>query len=207
MDRARSHQNLGGFSFIELLITLSVLAILSSVALANLSSSWSKARLVSTTRALENWLSEQRRQAMSQNHTYRICIDENNKKLFSSIYSITSEMPVSCSDISADSKIGIFGIDDNFGSGYENLTFKTCTANNKKVSAILLSHQGFSNDIVSDDSPCEEEAPTEDGVVEIRLRHPDQEEQRCIRIISPIGMIRDGSTEGASTKCRYDNTY
>ena len=74
------------------------------------------------------------------------------------------------------------------------------------MSAILLSHQGFSDHIMSDDSPCEEEAPTEDGVVEIRLRHPDQEEQRCIRIISPIGMIRDGRTEKGSSDCHYDKT-
>ena len=205
MYRPRTHQHLDGFSFVELLITISIFGILSSIALVNLSSSWSKARLVSTTRELENWLSEQRRYAMSQNLTYRICIDENNKKLFSTIDSSTGS--VSCTGVSSDPNAGVFDLDSNFGNGNEDLKLEACTAENKKVGVILFSHQGFSDQIISDDDRCKEEPPTGDGVLELRLKHPDLKQQRCIRIISPIGMIRDGSTQGQSPKCHYDKTY
>ena len=205
MRRSFTQQQLNGFSFIELLITITIIGILSGIAFVNLSSSWNKTRLLSTTRALENWLSEQRRTAMSQSLTYQICIDEDNKELYSSLYSSTSSLP--CKDIPSSSKISIFDVDKNYGNDYEELELKTCTTEGEKINALLFSHQGFSDQIVSDDEPCEGEAPKADGVLELRLKHPSLEQQRCIRIISPIGMIRDGSTQGEPPKCRYDNAY
>lgn len=201
MRGSLTQQQLNGFSFIELLITISIIGILSSIALVNLTSSWNRNRLVSTTRALENWLSEQRRNAMTQSLTYQICIDENSKVLFSS----TSILP--CDKITSNSKISTFNINKNFGNGYEKLELSSCTTENKKINALLFSHQGFSDHNLSVNELCDEESPKGDGVLELKLKHPSLEQQRCIKIISPIGMIRDGSTQDDPSRCQYDNSY
>ena len=184
-----------GFTLVELIITISIIGILSSIALVNLSSTWSKNRLLSTTRDLKIWLSEQRSYAKTQNITCRITIDHVNQRLISTRYSGLSNQP--CKGGRSDNKAGIFDLAENFGNDSDKLSLISTPSIDPAHSegGILFSLQGFSqNHQLS--SP---------GTLELRLVHADLQQQRCIRIISPIGMIRDGRTLANDPQCRYDS--
>ena len=90
MNNHQKNSEARAFTLIELLITVSILGILSSIAMVNLSSTWTRSRLLSTTRDLENWLNDQRRYAMNNNLTCRVSIDHNKKQLLSSIEGLSA---------------------------------------------------------------------------------------------------------------------
>ena len=100
-----------GFTLIELIITISLIGILSSIALVNLSSSWSKNRLLATTRDLKSWLSEQRSYAKTHSITCIITIDHINQRLISTRYLDQSNQP--CKGYTSGSTAGIFDLATN----------------------------------------------------------------------------------------------
>jgi len=197
MNHLHSSSDHNGFSFLELLITVSIIGILSTVSLVNLSRSWHKERLLSTTRELENWLSDQRRHAMNGNLTCRIEIDHVNKRLISTIDSSHGIEP--CDVNASTSQPGIFNLATSFGNGSEGLSLASTptTYQNHKTGGLRFSFRGFSQNYQL----------TSEEKLELRLSHVNLGRQRCIRIISPIGMMRDGFAMDASSPCRYDNAY
>jgi len=190
------HRHQAGFSLVELIITVSILGILSSIALVNLSSSWTSTRLSSTTRGLENWLSDQRRYATTHNLTCLITIDHANKRLVSTMYANQNQQP--CTGTSQDSNADTFDLAADFGRGSEKLSLASTPSTDPSHTdgGILFSLQGLSQN----------HQLSSEGVLELRLTHADLQEQRCIRIISPIGMIRDGRSDNSDSKCHYDKT-
>jgi prepilin-type N-terminal cleavage/methylation domain-containing protein len=184
-----------GFSLIELIVIISIIGILSSIALVNLSSSRSKSRLLATTRNLENWLSEQRSYAKTHNLTCLITIDHANKRLISTKYS--SQINQACTSNASDTEARFFDLTENYGNGSEKLALISTPSTDPGHSdgGILFSLQGLSQNHQLESK----------GILELRLIHDDLQEQRCIRIISPIGMIRDGRTLGNDPQCRYDS--
>ena len=184
-----------GFSLIELIATVSIIGILSSIALINLSSSWSKSRLLTTTRNLENWISEQRSYAKAHNLTCLITIDHDNKRLISTKYSGHTNQ--ACTGNGSDTEENFFDLSENYGNGSEKISLISTPSTDPAHSdgGILFSLQGFSQNHQLQSK----------GILELRLIHDDLQEQRCIRIISPIGMIRDGRTLGNDPQCRYDS--
>ena len=186
-----------GFSLIELTIIISIVGILSSITLVNLSRSWASQRLLSSTRDLENWLGEQRRYAMRQNLTCKVIIDHDNRRLISTVDSGKAATP--CSDEPSAAGAGIFDLAENFGSGSDKLELLSTPSKRPGESdgGIRFSFRGFSQN----------HQLSSEGRLELRLRHRDLTKQRCIRIVSPIGMMRDGLAEDESSPCRYDNSY
>ena len=195
-----------GFTFVELVITVTILGILSSIALVNLSSSWKNTRLLSSTRELENWLSTQRSYAMTHGLTCRIVIDEDSKQLFSRIDIDNSNTP--CTIDSSNPNDSSFDLSKNFGDGNEKVTISLNPRPEEGHSTrvIRLQHQGFSQDNQLNAQGELKDGNIDDGVLELKLQHEDLDQQRCIRIISPIGMIRDGRTEKGGSDCHYDKT-
>ena len=197
-----------GFTLVELLVTVSILGILAVMATVNLSSSWTRNRLLSTTVDLENWLTSQRRYAINHNLTCRIIIDYSNKRLESIIDSETNETEP-CLNPSGTTNATIFDLDESFGDGNKKLTFSATSLDPDEKSIIRLQHQGFSQHHLLDANEELTDANLDNEILELRLAHQDLPRQRCIRFISPIGMTRNGITDGASStsKCRYDKTY
>ena len=197
MNNLRRGSNSAGFTLIELLITASILGILASIAMVNLSSTWTRSRLLSTTRELENWLSDQRRYAMNNNLTCHVSIDHNNKQLVSTIDSGSGSEP--CIDAASPPSTGVFDLAEHFGQGHEKLALLSTpsTDPNHSDGGIRFSFRGFSQN----------HQLSSEGVLELRLKHEDLQQQRCIRIISPIGMMRDGRTQDQLSGCHYDKTY
>ena len=196
MSSSCKQHHQAGFSFVELIITVSILGILSSIALVNLSSSWASTRLSSTTRGLENWLSDQRRYAMTHNITCLITIDHTNKRLTSTKYA--SDNSQSCTSSSSNSSADVFDLAAEFGVDDKKLLLESTPSTDPSHSegGILFSLQGLSQN----------HQLSSTGILELRLTHMNLEQQRCIRIISPIGMIRDGFSKNAESKCNYDKT-
>jgi hypothetical protein len=154
---------------------------------------------------LENWLSEERSYAKSHSITCLITIDQANKRLTSRKYSGQSSQP--CTDSTPNSDADIFDLATNFGDGSDKLSLmisKPSTDPANSDAGILFSLQGFSQNYPLDLTP--DSTPDSRGVLELRLAHTDLQHQRCIRIISPIGMIRDGRKDGVDPQCRYDKT-
>ena len=202
--RKGTHGQPAGFTLLELITTISIVGILSSIALVNLSPSWTKNRLLATTRDLENWLSEQRSYAKSHSITCLITIDEANKRLISRKYSGQSSQP--CTGSTSNSEADVFDLAANFGSDSDKLSLISTPSKDpdNSDSGILFSLQGFSQNHQLDLTP--DSSLDSRGVLELRLVHTDLQQQRCIRIISPIGMIRDGRKDGDDPQCRYDKT-
>ena len=192
---AKKTDRAAGFSLIELIVIISIIGILSSIALVNLSSSRSKSRLLAATRNLENWLSEQRSYAKTHNLTCLITIDHANKRLISTKYPGRTNQ--ACTGNGSDSEARFFDLSENYGNGSEKLSLISTPSTDSAHSdgGILFSLQGLSQNHQLESK----------GILELRLIHDDLQEQRCIRIISPIGMIRDGRTLGNDPKCRYDS--
>ena len=197
MKRCGISQQTNGFSFVELMVTISILGILSSIALVNMSQSWANQRLLATTRELENWLGDQRRFAMRQNLTCKVIIDHPNKQLISRIDGDDADQP--CTDQPAATKAGIFDLAESFGAGSNKLNLLSTPSTDPEHTdgGIRFSFRGFSQN----------HQLSSEGTLELRLSHSDLTKERCIRIVSPIGMMRDGSAKDASSDCRYDNTY
>lgn len=193
-----------GFSLIELIVIISMVGILSSIALVNLSSSWSKSRLLSTTRSLENWLNQQRSYAKTHNLTCLISIDPINKRVSSAKYASGTMEP--CIPSSTGSTIDVFDISEKFGQDGDKLRLEMEPPidSSHNQGGILFSLQGLSQNhqLVSQEGSNQKS----DGELELRLVHPDLQTVRCVRIISPIGMIRDGRKDQSQSECRYDKT-
>ena len=204
MKKLIINQNQIGFSLAELLIAVSIFGILSSIALVNLSSSWAKNRLLATTRNLENWISGQRRYAITHNLSCQILIDQANKRLVSTISSSQGQEP--CVVSASQANETVFDLNNNFGADSQNLTLTTNhSVQSEPDVGICFSFRGFSEDFVG--QCTDNQSQNSSGVLEIKLAHSDINEVRCLRIISPIGMIRDGKSEDSSSQCRYDTAY
>ena len=202
----KTNRSQSAFTFIELVITVTILGILSSIALVNLSSSWKSNRLLSSTRELENWLSKQRSYAITHGLTCRIVIDEDTKQLFSRIDIDNSDTP--CTIDSSNPNEASFDLAESFGDGNEKISLGIYPPPEAghTTRVIRLQHQGFSQDNQLSSLGKLKAGNLSDGVLELKLKHEDLDQQHCIRILSPIGMIRDGRTEQGGTDCHYDKT-
>tara|TARA_Y100000589_G_C27023103_1_gene575740 strand:- start:242 stop:907 length:666 start_codon:yes stop_codon:yes gene_type:complete len=204
----------GGFTLIELLIVVAILGIIAGIASVNLTESRTRRRLLSSTRDLENWLTDQRRYVMTHKLTCRITIDRSNKQLVSTIDN-DPEKPCRA-DSSSNPQAVVFDLAENFGNGNEKLTMSTWSMNQDQTMVedpaensriIRLQHQGYSQNHFSDSGGNLADEHYDNGIVTIKLSHQDLQQQRCIRYIFPTGLTRDGVSDGSSlsSPCRYNN--
>ena len=172
--------NSNGFTLVELLIVVSIIGILSGITFVNFSRSWKDQRLLATTRDLENWLTTQRRNAVNNSLTSTITFDLKNKQL-------------------TNNSENTFDLRESFGDGHENLslTSKPNVDSSSTSGGIHFSFRGLSQN----------HQLTSNGALELRLKLDGLSTERCIRIISPIGMIRDGSAPNSDSECRYQSSF
>ena len=180
------------------MVTLCILGILSTITLINLSQTWNKERLKATARGIENWLSQQRLQAMQYGLTCEVLIDVEKKTLTGQVaFSSSEQEPKKACNLASAPQT--FEIAEEFQSGAENVSvsFSPAVADSSSSAGILLSFRGFS----------ENKNLAGNEQLELRLKHKNVAMDRCIKIVSPIGLIRDGYASNPSSGCRYDRPY
>jgi len=185
----------GGFTLLELIITCTLVGILSSVAMANLSPTLDKERLKSTTRMIENWINMQRTMAMQHGLTCEIKFDESSNTITSQISQSTPPKPCNPS-LNYPS---ILDINENLTNGKESfsLTLQAPKSDPSKPAGVRFSFRGFSENFNLDTS----------NLLEIELSQKHVKAGRCIKIASPIGLIRDGYRRNKSSPCIYNEPF
>ena len=193
LKRYKQRYSESGYSFIELIVTMIILGILSSLAFVNLSMRMNKERLKSTARSMENWINTQRNLAMQNNLTCKVLINKSSLMLSSENLNSTS---AGCDP--NQSSASTFNVMTSFGQNSPNLvmTFEPSSAQTGDQAEILFSFRGFSENT---------NLPISGAPFEIKLRDPGLKAIRCVKIISPIGLIRDGYALDSTSSCIYNN--
>lgn len=190
-----------GFTLTESLVAVVILSIFCGVALTSWSESVANSRLMTTTRELEIWLNDQRNLAMQHGLTCAVAVNPEKKEISSRRAFVTSSQ--GCNPQQSNT-LGSFSISDQF-----TLSTRPELANQSdKVACILFSFRGFSvgRNATNAQSCSNAIDPNLNTTImqEITLQQPDTTTARCIKVASPIGLIRDGIDMGNG--CTYNST-
>ena len=191
----KKNQKRQGFSLVEVIVAVLIIGILGSIGLVNLNQTINSEKLKTTTRSLENWINEQRNIAMQTGHSCSILIDPSTAKITSQ--RAFSSSPTGCS--SPTQIPSIFDFEELYGADFNQLTVAVAPspAIASANSGITFSYRGFSENL---------NLSSNDQLL-IRLSSPEVTKQRCIKVVSPIGLIRDGYAANATSDCTFDGAY
>ncbi len=184
-----------GFSLVEVVVAIVIVGILGSVSLVNLSRTVNSEKLKSTARSLENWINEQRNIAMQSGHSCSIIINPSTTEITSQRAFASS--PTGCTSTSQTPLS--FDFEDLYGTDLNKLTVSV-TPPPSVVSAnsgVTFSYRGFSQNL---------NLASNDHLL-IRLSTPEITKERCIKVVSPIGLIRDGYAADASSPCKFEGAF
>jgi prepilin-type N-terminal cleavage/methylation domain-containing protein len=188
-----AHQKSTGFTLIELLTVVSIAGILSGIAIVTLSKRLNQERLLSAARETHSWLESQRKLAMTNGQACEILIDHNNATLTPSTPTITLSTGESISNsCRSQAALRIRNTISN-GSG---ITLSMTPIN---AQAIRFSFRGLSEINTSQGDLASQ--------LELRLSQSGNNKTRCIKIMSPLGLIRNGSAESSSGPCNYSSSF
>lgn len=93
----------------------------------------------------------------------------------------------------------IFDFEELYGADFNNLTVTVSPAPSMagSYSGVTFSYRGFSENL---------NLASNEQLV-LRLSSPEATTQRCIKVVSPIGLIRDGYADNATSDCKFDGAY
>lgn len=185
-----------GFSLVELMVTIAIAGILAGISIADFSQRWGQERLLGASRTLHSWLDEQRRFAIQKAGTCQLMINTTAASLDASPATIelaSSPAPVTTPNICAgQAPILIRNTVSNGGS--IQLSVSPATAQ-----AIRFSFRGLSQGVSTDAS-----LPNS---VELRLKLPNISRERCVKVVNPLGMIRNGTASNSESSCSYSQSF
>jgi prepilin-type N-terminal cleavage/methylation domain-containing protein len=179
------------FTLVELLVAVAVAGILAGIGLVNLSQRWSQERLLLASRQLNSWLDEQRRYAMQQSGTCQIEINTTTASLNQASSLIQLGATGSTTNVcSGQAPLNLLA-SEQYGQGIK------LSVNPAGSQSLRFSFRGLSETLMSDGS--------RPSSLEMRLSLADQQKQRCVRILNPLGLIHNGSASSASKACTYSS--
>ena len=161
-----------GFTVVELMIVLVIVAILSAVAIPNLRSAMRREQLTATSLGIINWLERVRNQAVQDMEPCELSISTDDASGAS--FAITSDSP-----------------------GCDELKPLNIAEQNNTPSDISLVLLGSSKSTFSF-SP----RGSVNSDQEIELTMEGSPTTRCIKVLTPVGLIRTGIKRGKA--CSYD---
>ena len=190
MTRAQNHNN--GFTMTELMIVMVLVGIFSGIAIVTLSQRWAQERLLAAARETHSWLDTQRRLAMKEGQACEITINTADASLDPTSNTISLSDGTSLSNsCSSQSALSIRNTVTN-GSGI------TLTISPSNASAIRFSFRGLSEITTSNGTSNE---------LVLKLNQAGSNKQRCIKVLSPLGLIRNGWAAANSETCTYSNSF
>jgi prepilin-type N-terminal cleavage/methylation domain-containing protein len=185
-----------GFSLVELMVTIAIAGILAGISIADFSQRWGQERLLNASKTLNSWLDEQRRYAMQKAGTCQLNINTNTASLSPAptpITLATSPSTVTTPNICAGQ--APINIRDTVSNGSQI----ALSVNPASAGAIRFSFRGLSETVSTDSS-----TPSS---VEIRLALPNVSRQHCVKVVNPLGMIRNGMANTANSACSYSQSF
>ena len=187
--------NSDGFTLSELLIVVVLISILSGVAIASFSQRWAQERLLAAARETHTWLENQRLIAMREGHACEISINTTTATLDPSAGNVSlangETLNNSCKDQAP------LAIRDAVTNG-DGISLST---SDPDVTGIRFSFRGLSEIITTSSNP------TDQHVLVLKLNHPDSQKQRCIKLMSPLGLIRTGWSAANASSCQFSNSF
>lgn len=185
-----------GFTLVELMVVIAIASILTGISIANFSQRWGQERLLGASRILQSWLDEQRRFAMQKGGTCQLNINQTTAKLEASPANIQLKTtpPVSTTPNICMGQAPIL-IRDSVNNGGEI----QLSANPTEVQSIRFSFRGLSEGVTSDGSAA--------NSVELRLKLPNISRERCVKVVNPLGIIRNGSASDSQSTCSYSHSF
>ena len=193
--RTLQTNNNDGFTLSELLIVVALVSILSGVAIASLSQRWAQERLLAAARETHTWLENQRLIAMKEGQACEI-----------SINTFTATLDPSAENISLQDGETL----NNSCKGQAPFSIRDAITNGGGVSlstsdphatGIRFSFRGLSEIITTSSDPNDQQ------VLVLKLNHSDSQKQRCIKLMSPLGLIRTGWSDANASSCQFSNSF
>jgi len=182
MTRAQKHNN--GYTMTELMIVMVLVGIFSGIAIVTLSQRWAQEQLLAAARETHSWLDTQRRLAMKEGQA--------------------CEITINTADASLDPTSNTMSLSDgtslsNSCSSQSALSIRnTLTTSPSNASAIRFSFRGLSEITTSNGTSNE---------LVLKLNQEGSNKQRCIKVLSPLGLIRNGWAAANSETCTYSNSF
>ena len=184
-----------GFTLSEILIVAVLISILSGVAIASFSQRWAQERLLAAARETHTWLENQRLVAMKEGQACEISIDTTTATLDSSAENVSltngETLNNSCKDQAS------LAIREAVTNG-DGISLST---GDPAATGIRFSFRGLSEIITTSSDP------TDQQILVLKLNHPDSQKQRCIKLMSPLGLIRTGWSDANASSCKFSNSF
>lgn len=181
-----------GFTLVELMIVMVIAGILAGISLANLSQPWGNERLNVISRTLAAWLDEHRRLAMQQGGTCGLRIDPTNASLLPGATALDINGQTTTNVCAGRAPLRLRAISTNTNS----LQLQTTPAASNQI---LFSFRGLSTSRANSSS-------SEDSELELKLTLPNLPRSRCVRLVNPLGLIRQGWANGDGP-CTYQSAF
>ena len=183
------------FTMTELLLVAALIGILSGIAIANLSQRWAQERLLAAARETHTWLENQRLIAMKEGQACEININTTTATLDPSADNVSlasgETLNNSCKD---QAPLAIRDTVTNGGS-------IDLSTSDPDATGIRFSLRGLSEIITTSTDVNDQH------VLILKLNHPDSKKQRCIKLMSPLGLIRTGWSDANASSCQVSNSF
>ena len=170
-----------GFTIIELIVTTSIASILAGVAVASFFNNYEREIMRSGSRILSSWLEDQRRKSIQNSSP---CDIEVN---------YTTQISSSLCDFT--------------GAATETLDLRTELSDNR----ITIENHSSGTSTPFNTNAQWSFTPRGTTTLEIELRltldSSSDTTQRCVYIMSPLGIIRQGRLKNGETTCDYTTVY
>lgn len=186
-----------GFTMVELMMAMAIAGILSGLAIASYSNRWGQERLLGASRAVHAWLDEHRRIAMQQGGACKIQINATNATLNPKDPMIT--LPDSSTTPNVCANRAALLIQESVKNG-DQIQLRKSTINSN-ADALIFSFRGFSQIAQTNNNWSTQPQ------LELRLSMPGITRERCIKVASPLGLIRNGFANSSDSSCIYNASY